>query len=115
MKILISVIISYVLTCAIELIILLILKEKNKKILFGSLLINLITNVSLNLFINYYHFDTLLNYFALVIGLELLIITAEGLLYYLIDRDISKSIKYAIILNVTSYLVGLILSLLIKF
>ncbi len=115
MKTLISVITSYLLTCVIELLVLLILKEKNKKILFGSLVINLITNVPLNLFINNYHFETLLNYFVLIIGLELLIITIEGLLYYLIDRNINKSIKYAITLNVTSYLIGLILSLLINF
>lgn len=112
MKILSNVIIAYTLTCAIELITLIILKEKNKKILLCSLLINLITNIPLNLFICFSNFKTLLDYFAIVIGLELFIMTIEGLLYYLLNRDIHKSIKYAIILNVTSYLVGLGITLL---
>lgn len=113
MEMMISVILSYILTCLIEVIMLIILHEKNKKILLFSLVVNLITNVPLNIFINLYNFTSIFNYFVIVIGIELLIITIEWLLYTLVIKDCVKSIKYACILNLTSYLVGIVISLFI--
>lgn len=108
-----SIIVSFLLTCIIEFIMLLIMKERSKKILNYSVIVNLITNIPLNLFILNFNFINIVHYFSIVISLEILIIVIEWLLYYLVLKNIKKSLKYAIILNITSYIIGLIISIIL--
>lgn len=108
-----NILVSYLLTCLIELITLIIIKVKDKKILNYSIIVNLLTNVPLNLFIVNFNFKDIIQYFIIVIILELVIILIEGLLYYILLKDIKKSLKYSVILNVTSYIIGLVISIIL--
>lgn len=113
MEQIISIIVSFLLTCIIEFIALIIIKERDKKILNYSVIVNLITNIPLNLFILNFSFKNIVQYFIIVISLEIVIIIIEWLLYYLLLKNIKKSLKYAIILNITSYIMGLIISIIL--
>ena len=101
----------YVLTALIELVLLIILNEKSKRVLLLSLGINFLTNISLNLFIYFYHFDTIISYWIIVISLEIVVVLIEFILYYLTTKHIKKSIFYSISLNLISFLIGLLLVL----
>ena len=97
---------ALLLTIVIELVVLLILNVKDKKTFLASVIINVFTNVSLNLIIQiipatYYH--------IVVIGLEIIIVIVEYYFYYLLLRNAKQAIKIALFCNLASYLTGLIL------
>lgn len=103
----------YLLTCIIEIIILIILSERRINILLFSLLINALTNIPLNLFLKFNKFDSVFIYYLIVIILEILIIFIESVLYYLVIKDKKKSIMYGFFCNSFSFSIGiLIMSLL---
>jgi len=93
-------------TIIIELLMLLIQREKNYKIYLFSVLINVITNVSLNVGIqlvepSYYYLAVTLS--------EAMIVLIEALSYFLICKDFKKSLRISLVCNLTSFLLGLIL------
>lgn len=97
---------ALLLTIVIELVVLLIIKVKDKKIFLASVIINVFTNISLNLIIQtipgtYYHIA--------VIGLEIIIVIVEYYLYFFLLRNAKQAIKIAILCNLASYLIGLLL------
>ena len=110
----IEILFSLILTIVIELVILWLIKA-NKKILITSIIINIITNLSLNIFLYYYYFDNITMYWITIIGLELLVFIIEGLTYYLVNKDIRLSFKYSLFANGGSFLIGLIISLIFYF
>lgn len=110
----ISILTSFILTCIIEIVVLFIIKEKRKEIYLFSIFINLFTNIPLNIFILNYSFSSIPSYFLIVLLLELVIIIIEAMLYYLIFKNVIKGLKYSLILNISSYLIGLIISLIIS-
>lgn len=105
-----EIIISCLLTIVIEFIVLLILKAE-RNILFLSIIINIITNASLNILLYFIKFPKYYVYVITVIILEILIVFIEAIYYYIFLKDFKKSFKYSIITNVSSYLFGLIISL----
>lgn len=110
----IDILIYYLLTCLIEVIVLLILFERRMIVLLSSLVINALTNIPLNLFLKYYIFDSMLQYYLVVIGLEILIVFIEAFLYYLIIKDKKKSLLYGFFCNAFSFSVGLLLTSLLS-
>lgn len=103
-----------ILTVLIEWIVLIILKEKKKHIFVVSLLLNIITNVSLNICLLKINFADIYIYFICLILSEFAIFILEGLGYYLFLKEKKKSICYSLLCNTTSFIVGLILGIIIS-
>ena len=97
---------ALILTIVIELIVLLILRERNYKIYLLSIIINIITNVSLNIYVQ---FIDVRYYYLIITFLEILIVIIEAIGYTLIYKDYKKSLLIAFLCNIASYLLGLLL------
>lgn len=97
---------ALILTIVIELIVLLILRERNYKIYLLSIIINIITNVSLNIYVQ---FIDVRYYYLIITFLEILIVIIEAIGYNLIYKDYKKSLLIAFLCNIASYLLGLLL------
>ncbi|MFA5037983.1 MAG: hypothetical protein WC479_12500 [Candidatus Izemoplasmatales bacterium] len=96
---------ALLLTIVIEITVLFLMKEKNKKIYLASIIINIFTNISLNLIIpiipaNYYD--------IIVLGLEIVIVIIEFFLYLLLFKNPKQAIKISFFCNFFSYVLGLI-------
>lgn len=90
-------------TVAIELIVLWLMLERRRKVLLSSVVMNICTNVPLNLY--------LINSnegLGTVIILELVVIAVESLWYYLVTRQPLLSLMYGVICNVVSYSLGVV-------
>lgn len=98
------------LTILLEASILVLWKEKKKGVLICSLLINVVTNVSLNLFVYFFPFSSVWVYIAWIVLLELVIVLVEALAYEIVLRDVKKSLVYSISCNVGSFLIGLLIN-----
>ncbi|MBR2191911.1 MAG: hypothetical protein IJ910_01225 [Bacteroidaceae bacterium] len=88
-------------TILIELLVLLQLGERRKKILLACVAINILTNVLLNhylFFVNYT--DT-----ALLVG-EVIAVLIEGLCYYFFTKNLVQSFIYSLLCNAISFLLG---------
>ena len=94
-------------TILIELVVLLLLRERRMRILALSVVVNIITNVPLNLYV-YYISNSLP---SLLLG-ELIVVLVETLWYYAFIRELSRSFTYSILCNVISFLIGLFVQLL---
>ena len=97
-------------TILIELVVLLLLRERRRLVLGSSVIINILTNIPLNLYI--FSIDS--SMMTIVIG-ELLVIVVEALWYYLFLRVLSRAFIYSFLCNAISFLTGLLLQLLIVF
>ena len=88
-------------TIIIEFIVLRLLKENNKKVLLSSIIINILTNLPLNLFVAKDMFS---------IGIaEVAIIAIEALWYWIFVKDIKKALTYSALCNITSFFAGLLI------
>jgi hypothetical protein len=97
---------ALIITIVIELLMLFLQREKNYKIYLFSVLINVITNVSLNVGIQLVE----PSYYYLVVTLsEAMIVLIEALAYFWICKDFKKSLRISLVCNLTSFLLGLIL------
>ena len=105
---------NYLLTVLLEMIVLMIFREKRIKVYIASIIINSLTNVPLNLFLLTYHFCNDWYYIITLISLELIIIVIEVLLYYFVIKDKKRSIIYGVFCNLYSFLIGLIIVILVK-
>ena len=88
-------------TIFIELLVLLQLGERRKKILLASIGINILTNVSLN----YYLFFVSYTDTTVIIG-ELLVVLTEALCYYFFTKNLAQSFIYSLLCNAISFLLG---------
>lgn len=107
--ILFKILIALLLTIIIELSIAIILKINNKQDLINIIIINCITNLSLNIFVIVTYFNKIkIN----ILILELIIVFIEGLFY-------QKKIQYkrinpyflSLLLNTISYTIGLLINI----
>lgn len=89
-----------ILTILIELLVLKLLGEKQKKILVSSLIVNAVTNPAINYFIadNY----TILN---VAVG-EIVVVMIEMIWYYFFGKTIKDALIYSALCNVVSYFAG---------
>lgn len=90
-------------TIMIEIAVLLLLGEKRRKVLLASVVINVVTNVPLNIIAQYVGLST-----VGVIICELIVVVVEALWYYLFVKKASQAMVYSLLCNAISFLVGLI-------
>ena len=89
-----------ILTMLIELLVLKLLGEKEKKILVSSLIVNALTNPAINYFIA----D---NYIILNVAVgEIVVVMIEMIWYYLFGKTIKDALIYSVLCNVVSYFAG---------
>ena len=101
---------ALILTLIIETFALFLLKERRIKVFVCSLILNVITNLSLNIFLTNYAVYEPIAYFLVLFSLEVAIWFIEGMVYYFVIKDFKKSLKYSFILNLSSFLIGLVIS-----
>lgn len=104
----------FLLTVAIEIFVLLILGEKNINVYIASIIINLITNVPLNIFLYLYSFKDIVVYYWVLISLEIFIFIIEGFMYYIVIKNYRRSFLYSLLANLTSFAFGNIILYLIN-
>lgn len=97
-------------TILIELAVLLLLRERRKRVLASSVVVNIITNVPLNLYVCYISNSLL----TLLLG-EVTVVLVEALWYYVFTRELSRSFTYSILCNAISFLTGLLIQFLYFF
>ena len=95
--------IALTLTVLIELGVLWLLMERRGKVLALSVVINILTNVPLNLYVMRVGYSTK----VILIG-ELLVFIVEALWYLIFIRDIKKAVVYSFLCNAVSFLSGLL-------
>ena len=95
--------IAITLTVLIELGVLWLLMERRGKVLALSVVINVLTNVPLNLYVMRVGYSTK----VILIG-ELLVFVVEALWYLIFIRDIKKAVVYSFLCNAVSFLSGLL-------
>lgn len=105
-----TLLLALVLTILIELVVLLLLRERRGLVLGSSVVINILTNVPLNLFVIYVDSSVV----TIVLG-ELLVIAIEALWYFLFIRNLSRAFIYSSLCNAISFLTGLLIQFLIVF
>ena len=95
--------IALTLTILIELGVLWLLMERRRKVLALSVVINVLTNVPLNLVVMHVGYSTMM----VLIG-ELLVFIVEALWYLIFIRDVRKAFIYSLLCNAVSFLIGLL-------
>ena len=118
-----SLLVRIVLTIAIELLIALLFMIKSKKLFVKVAIVNVVTQVILNIILNINYFNNgALSYMLLYIPLELLVIIIEAIAFTIIFRKQEElkyptliAISYAVIANLLSYGLGMILALYFPF
>ncbi|MDE6661152.1 MAG: hypothetical protein K2J93_04975 [Anaeroplasmataceae bacterium] len=100
-----------VLTLLIETIVLVILKERRIKVYVVSIIMNIITNITLNLIGYHLVIKSIWLYDIIVIVLEALIWFLEGIGYYLVLKNKRKAVFYTLTCNVNSFLLGTFLQM----
>lgn len=94
---------ALVATILIEFVVLLLLGERNRLVLGSSVVVNMLTNVSLNLFLLYID-----DSFTTIIIAEVIIVFVEALWYFLFLRNLSRAFVYSILCNAISFLIGIL-------
>ena len=95
-------------TILIEFVVLLLLGERRKWVLGSSVVINILTNIPLNLFV--ISIDS--SVMTIMLG-ELLVFVIEAIWYYFFLRTLSRALIYSFLCNAISFLTGLLAELLI--
>lgn len=93
-------------TIMVEFGMLLLLGEKKRKVLLSSVVVNVLTNIPLNLYM--LHVDG--GWTTLVVG-ELLVVLVEALWYFAFVRNVFQSLVYSVLCNAASFLFGLLVQL----
>ncbi|MCR5819622.1 MAG: hypothetical protein K6F94_01550 [Bacteroidaceae bacterium] len=88
-------------TIIIEYVVLVLLREPDKRVRHSSVLINLITNITLNLCV--IHFCYSLR--SIVIG-EVSVVTVEAFWYYCFLNNIRRAAAYSLLCNASSFIIG---------
>lgn len=101
---------ALILTLIIETTILLILGFKSYKIYIICIITNIITNLSLNIILENVYFESFLLYAINVIILELFVLIIEAVVYYLYLKHIKKALFISLMLNSSSFLIGLLIT-----
>ena len=89
-------------TIVIELGVLLMLGETRRCVLWSSVLVNVLTNVPLNLYLQYVD-DS---WTALSVG-EVLVVVVEAVWYWCFVREVQRALVYSILCNAISMLLGM--------
>ena len=95
-------------TIVIELGVLLLLKEKRKKVLLSSIVINILTNIPLNLFLR-----CVSNGWTEIIIGELIVLVIETLWYLWFVKNLKHAFIYSFLCNAMSFLIGVLFQLIV--
>ncbi len=107
-----------IITITVELCIALLFIFGKKKLFLSIVIVNVITQIILNVILNIIHYNSgALSYLFAYIGLELLVIVLEAIAYCILFKKSKEEIKlpilkgvvYAIVANMASFGVGLLL------
>jgi hypothetical protein len=109
MTLIVILLLALVPTILIELGVLQLLREKRNKVLWSSVVINVFTNVPLNLYVMFIDES-----FTTILLAELLIILVEAAWYWLFVRRLSQAFIYSTLCNAISFLTGLLFVLLLQ-
>lgn len=113
-----------ILTLLVELTLAIFFFSKKSKIFKIIVIINVITQVILNVVLNIvYYYNGGLSYLLVYIPLELLVILIEALTYIIIFKSskeeiakpVFKAISYALIANIASFCLGIVLAMCLPF
>ena len=107
MEMMVILIMPLVLTILIELGVLLLMGERQRRILWLSVVVNVLTNVPLNLSLFYLEADDM----TVIVG-EMVVVVVEALWYYAFLRKLKRALVYSVLCNAISFLAGLLLLLL---
>ena len=99
---------ALLLTISVELGMLRLMGEQRRKVFIGAVVINILTNVPLNLVLL-----TVGNSIGRLLTGELLVLVVEAVGYYILIRNWQRSIVYSLLCNVTSFLIGVLIQLMI--
>jgi hypothetical protein len=102
--------IALLLTIIIECSVLAILRELDKLFYLYWIVLTSITNLSINTYIIYFFSGEALEYLLTVVVLEVLVLICEFGLSFLYTRDFKKSLIYSLVCNLSSFLIGLLIS-----
>ena len=94
---------ALLITILSEELVLLIMNVKDSRLYLSLLIINIITNLSMNIILQFVS-----NYYLWLYILEVCVFIIEGLVYYLITKDIKKAIIISLSCNLLSYIIGCI-------
>ena len=95
-------------TILFELLVLWLLRERRSKVLWGSVLMNVLTNVPLNVVVLFGPHPTPVLY--IVLG-ELAVVAVETVCYFLLLRRWRQALVYSLLTNAVSFLLGLLLQM----
>jgi len=98
---------AYLPTVLIELGVLLLLRERRKKVLLSSIVVNALTNIPLNLYL----IDCSTDWWTDVIIGEAIVIIVEMLWYCYFVKDLKQAAIYSVLCNAVSCLLGLLFQL----
>ena len=106
------------LTVVMEFAFLYIIRIRDRR-LWLSIPMNIVTNLSLNIFLIYFLMKKMPNtsifYWLIVLGLEVVVVLVEGAFYQVVKKD-KKNLLYSLLANLISGIYGsLILSLIFYF
>lgn len=104
---------AWVATVIIELLVLLVLGERRRRVLAFSLVINVLTNLPLNVLLLFYVYEPQMQ-LASLIG-EVVVVVVETLLFWPVTRRLRQALLYAVACNVASCLIGLLYQLLLSY
>ena len=93
-------------TLVIELIVLFVLKERDKRLFLILIAMNFITNPVMNIFLT---FISPQYYYVVLFVCEVVVIVIESLGYYLVIKDFKKALKISLFCNVMSFMTGWLL------
>lgn len=108
MNVYLKILINLFLTIFIEIVVLLLFKERRPKVLFGSISVNVVTNLSLNLVLLALKNANIFWYIIYLIIGEVLVLFIEWLFYYLLIKDKKRSFFYSFYCNSISFILGLV-------
>lgn len=103
MEMLVTILPPLISTIVIEYGVLRFLGEIRRKVLWSSVVVNILTNVPLNLWVMDYDYD----WGMILIG-ELVVIVVEMLWYYFFVKALGRAFVYSFLCNAISFLTGLL-------
>ena len=109
MEMLITILPPLIATILIEYGVLRFLKERSRRVLWSSVVVNILTNVPLNLLV----IDNDYDWGVILIG-EVIVILMETLWYFFFVKAWEKAFVYGFLCNAISFLIGLLATLLLE-
>ena len=109
MEIITTAAISLIATIIIESGVLLLLKEQRRQVYIAEVIINILTNIPLNVW-------AIVGYriFIEIIIAEIIIMIVESLWYYMFVKRVRTATIYGVLCNTISFLTGILITLIIE-